>query len=246
MKNAGLLNSIVRHGALTPTDSNAYRSTSMSIYKSHRINYRKIYEQHYGSIPKDPNGRTYDIHHIDGNRENNHPSNLVALSIQEHYNIHMDQEDYGAAQLLAIKMEKSPELISELAKKGNVKRVSEGTHHFLDSEIQRKNAKIQNAKRVADGTHHFLDREKSSAAAHKRVANGTNPFCDKDKARERANKKVADGTHPFLGGDIQRKRVREGTHHFLNHPKIECPHCGKIGNIGPMKRWHGDKCKVVR
>ena len=26
-------------------------------------------------------------------------------------------------------------------------------------------------------------------------------------------------------------------------PKVECPHCGKIGNSGPMKRWHFDHCK---
>ena len=26
-------------------------------------------------------------------------------------------------------------------------------------------------------------------------------------------------------------------------PKVECPHCGKIGNRGAMKRWHFDNCK---
>ena len=25
-------------------------------------------------------------------------------------------------------------------------------------------------------------------------------------------------------------------------PKVECPHCGKIGGIGPMARWHFDTC----
>jgi hypothetical protein len=33
--------------------------------------YRKIYEQNYGHIPKDSAGRTYEIHHIDGNHKNN-------------------------------------------------------------------------------------------------------------------------------------------------------------------------------
>lgn len=216
----------------------------MSIYKP--PHYRKIYEQHYGPIPKDPDGRTYDIHHIDGDRKNNDPSNLVALSIAEHYKVHMEQGDYGAAQLLAIKMNKSPELISELARKGNLKRVADGTHILLGGEIQRKHAKRINAEKVAKGIHHFQDKEKSSAMAHKRVANGTNPFCDKEKARERAYKNVANGTHPFLGGEIQKKRLENGTHNFLNHPKIECPHCGKIGNLGPMKRWHFDNCKEAR
>lgn len=38
--------------------------------------YRKIYENHFGPIPKDKDGRSYEIHHIDGNRKNNEISNL--------------------------------------------------------------------------------------------------------------------------------------------------------------------------
>ena len=29
-------------------------------------------------------------------------------------------------------------------------------------------------------------------------------------------------------------------------PKAECPHCGKIGGINTMSRWHFDKCKIKR
>ena len=45
--------------------------------------YRKIYEKHYGSIPKG-----YHIHHIDFNPLNNDPSNLIAVSPEEHAKIH--------------------------------------------------------------------------------------------------------------------------------------------------------------
>ena len=61
----------------------------MSIYTGN--NYRKIYESHFGPIPKDDQERSYEIHHIDGNRKNNDPSNLQCLTIQEHYNIHFNQ-----------------------------------------------------------------------------------------------------------------------------------------------------------
>ena len=60
------------------------------------MNYRKIYESHFGPIPKEKNGRSYDIHHIDGNHSNNSPENLRAVTIQEHYNIHYEQEDWYA------------------------------------------------------------------------------------------------------------------------------------------------------
>lgn len=55
--------------------------------------YRKIWESYYGPIPTDSNGRSYEIHHIDGNRNNNDISNLKCLSIKEHYNVHYQQQD---------------------------------------------------------------------------------------------------------------------------------------------------------
>ena len=42
-------------------------------------NYRKIYKNYYGVIPCDDSGRTYDIHHINGNRSNNNIDNLIAV-----------------------------------------------------------------------------------------------------------------------------------------------------------------------
>jgi hypothetical protein len=68
------------------------------------IKYRKIWESHYGEIPKDELGRTYDIHHIDGNRLNNDISNLKAVSLQDHYNTHIQQGDIDAANLIAQRM----------------------------------------------------------------------------------------------------------------------------------------------
>src|ERR1035437_2140732 len=91
--------------------------------------YRKIYESHYGPIPKDDIGRTYDIHHLDKNRDNNSPDNLQALSIKDHYDIHYTQENWAACRLIAIKMKKSPEEVSRLASLAARKQVADGTHH---------------------------------------------------------------------------------------------------------------------
>lgn len=55
------------------------------------MNYRKIWESHYGKIPTDSKGRTFDIHHIDGNRKNNSIDNLACVSIEDHYKIHLKQ-----------------------------------------------------------------------------------------------------------------------------------------------------------
>jgi hypothetical protein len=85
-KNALKLNSVnVRHGTPIPTDSNAnWERQPMTIY-------RRIYEQHFGPIPKG-----HHIHHKDGNHSNNHIDNLQCVTAQEHFRLHYDQKDYGA------------------------------------------------------------------------------------------------------------------------------------------------------
>lgn len=44
---------------------------------------RVVYKKYHGKIPKG-----YDIHHIDGDRLNDEPDNLVALSHEEHIILH--------------------------------------------------------------------------------------------------------------------------------------------------------------
>lgn len=62
--------------------------------------HRSVWEAAHGPIPKDENGRSYEIHHIDGDRSNNHLSNLMCVSIDEHIRIHAEQGEFGAVQLI--------------------------------------------------------------------------------------------------------------------------------------------------
>jgi len=140
----------------------------MSIYARNQI-YRKIYEKHHGPIPKDANGRTYEIHHIDGNKDNNDIVNLIAVSIQEHYAIHHAQEDWAECQAMAIRMGLSHCDLSTLAKENNRKRLEEGTHHFLNKKFQKEKAQ----KQIENGTHNFLSGNIQRAINDKRVKSGS-------------------------------------------------------------------------
>ena len=131
----------------------------MSIYTP-RINYSKIYEQHYGPYPD-----SYEIHHIDGDYTNNDPTNLKAVSIQEHFDIHYAQGDWDACQAIAMRMGID---ISEIAGQASRKRVEEGTHNFLGGSIQRKTA----SKLLAAGIHNFLTNQPSKTKI-------TCPHCSK-------------------------------------------------------------------
>lgn len=146
-------------------------------------NYRKSYIQHYGPIPIDEYGRKYDIHHIDGDHSNTDPKNLRAVTVQEHYNIHYHQEDWGACFLLAKRMSLTPALISELASKRNLQQIVNGTHIF-QTGMQSKN----NLIRSANGTHPFLGGSVQRNHHKTHLSNGTHhsqlkwtcPHCSKE------------------------------------------------------------------
>lgn len=216
-------------------------------------NYRKIYEKHHGPIPIDQDGRSYDIHHIDGNHNNNDINNLVAVSIQEHYDIHYNQRDYGACYCISRRLKLSPKEISELAKNSQLRLAKEGRHSFQihrrSSEIQSQIAKSVNERLLQEGTHPFQDpRNKKKALENTLKAqkilleNGTHVFSSGDLQRRVANERVKNGTHPLVGSTSNLKRLETGTH--PSQVIWTCEHCDTTGKgRGNYVRYHGDRCK---
>ena len=229
--------------------------------------YRKIYEQHFGPIPRDTDGRTYEIHHIDNNHNNNDIKNLICVSIQEHYDIHYRQEDWAACFRISQRLKISPEEKSKLATMFNLKRVQDGTHPWLDGEkvsIRHREAVDAgthhflgpevNRRRVENGTHHFLGPEVN----RKKLEDGTHPWVGPEHNRkmikdgkhplvgpENNRKMIENGTHPFLNGELSRathkRRLASGTSHLI--AQYTCPHCNKEGKGPAMKTYHFDNCK---
>lgn len=110
----------------------------MSIYSS--TDHRKIYETLVGPIPKDEDGRSYEIHHIDGNHNNNEITNLLCVSIKEHYEIHKSQGDFKACLIMSQRMKVSPEEKSHLAKLSNTGENNPmfGTIWINDGNVNKK------------------------------------------------------------------------------------------------------------
>jgi len=134
----------------------------MSIYST--SNYRKIWEE--ANNAKIPKG--YHIHHIDGNHNNNNPDNLLCVSVQEHFNIHKSQGDWGACYLFLRNkcLILTPEERSDIARKTALERMKAGTHNFIGS----------NEKRIKDGTNNFLGGDMQRKNAIKDIENGTHNF----------------------------------------------------------------------
>lgn len=182
--------------------------------------HRRLYKKWHGSIPTDEYGRTYDIHHKDGNHANNSPENLIAIPIQEHYDIHYKNQDYSACALIAARLKMSVEEISKLTSMAARKRVEEGTHHWLSKEHS-ENVKSSIRRRVEDGTYHMLGGE-----------------IQKDFQLKRSYNK----THQWNGPDHNYDKIKNGTH--SSQKEWVCPYCNVAGKGSTnAKRWHFDKCK---
>lgn len=226
--------------------------------------YRKIYETFHGPIPKDQDGRTYDIHHIDGDRKNNNIFNLIALSVQDHFDVHYYQGDWGACARIAQRMSLDPEIKSLLLSKSS-KKTAEGKKLYFQKISKEKLSKISketNKKRVKNGTHNFLNKNVESRQRElQKLETGNHIFLNEDfrkdillPAIQKSNtQRVLEGTHNFFDPSVRQralestlKRQRElllkGKHQ--SQFKWTCAHCKKSGKgKGAFSRFHGDNCK---
>lgn len=196
-------------------------------------NYRKIYEHHHGPIPREEDGRTYEVHHLDGNHSNNIPDNLTAVTLQEHYDIHYAQGDWAACLLMASqRMNRTPEEISDLSRKNNQKMVDDGIHPWQT----RPDGTSLILERMANPnyTNPWSLRSDGTSSASDRVKEGEHNFLKRTDGTSVSSDRVDDGTHHLLSGEIQRKsnadRIKNGTHHMLKRPDGTSPTSDRVDN----------------
>jgi hypothetical protein len=185
-----------------------------------RVYPRLVYKKYFGEIPKDTNGRSYEVHHIDGNHKNNDINNLKLVTIDEHYAIHYSQGDYGACLIMSERMGISPEEKSRLASKHSQARLARGDHPFLRKGFQ-------------------------SNTARKMVESGTHPFLGGSIQRESNRRRRENGTHHLLGNTLARDLLEQGR--SPTQKEWICPHCNATGKgLSNYSRWHGDKCRSLK
>jgi DNA-binding transcriptional regulator YiaG len=201
-------------------------------------NYRKLWRDANGQIPIDENGVSHEIHHIDGNHSNNTLSNLKCVSIIEHFQIHLSQGDFAAANRILTKINKIKELREQcgITPKELAKYMAENSKGLWSDESKKRAIDTKREKKVG--------------------------YCDDKKIQSAAGKKggpkggaVVSALHKERGTGVysrehQQKAGRMGghivgkMHKGKAKPIVTCPHCGKEGGgQALMNRWHFDNCK---
>jgi hypothetical protein len=82
-----------------------------------------------------------EIHHINGNREDNRIENLKAVTIEEHFDIHYLQNDYAACQAIMMRIKNvDKDIFGKITSSSQKKLLQEGRHNFQKmSKLRRKN-----------------------------------------------------------------------------------------------------------
>lgn len=204
-------------------------------------NHRIVWERAHG-VKLKPG---MHVHHLDGNPLNNTMENLIALTAEEHYNIHFKQGDYAACILLSESAKISRKDLADLQHKHGLKCFERKIGIHNDS-FDRK-THIENIwkkykpgrKPVTDGN--TILKFKSDTDIDKFLAD--NPawrrgVTDSARIGLGMSKKRLTSEEASI---ISKSRIKNGTHNFLI--VYECPHCKKNGKGPMMKRWHFDNCK---
>lgn len=140
--------------------------------------------------------------------------------------------------------EKSRRIVSET----NKRRLKEGTHIFCNKEFQKEKSK----RLIEDGTHPVFNLHTPWVCDHcGKHGKGNGQYkqhiksracLEFDKPKQTVKDRVIKGTHNFLGGDIQKRRIENGTH--PSQIPWTCNHCGTSGKgKGVFTRFHGTNCK---
>ena len=168
--------------------------------------YRKIWKDANGPIPLDALGRSYEIHHIDGNKENNDLNNLMCISIEEHYLIHYQQKDYAACNLIADRL-------------GNISFY--GWNH--SEEIKRKISEANKGKVLTEEHKRKLSelkKGKSLSEDHKRKMRKSRSEDAKNNIREsRIGKKHSEETKEKMKASHKGKKHSEETKQKISKVK---------------------------
>jgi hypothetical protein len=203
------------------------------------MNYRKIWESINGKIPTDKKGRKYEIHHIDGNRNNNSIENLICLSIEDHYNLHLRQGDYQAAGIILSRMK-----VSKEERLGVYKELSRVWTGKPKPWLRKPRPKVECpwCKQLTGGGGH----QKSCKLNPNRTPALKPNLSLTVKGVPKRKAPCTFCTNEISLGNLKRHekscKMNPDREDFI-WQKVTCPYCNLEGGLNIMNRFHFNNCK---
>ncbi len=213
--------------------------------------YRKIWRDYYGEIPVDENGITFDIHHIDGNRKNNDISNLKAVSIKEHYEIHKAQGDWSACIII------SSRLNLTLEEKLEINKNFSGENHpckrpEVREKIKNNHADFKGEKHPQWGKKHSKERiekqrnttiSRGSVRGEKNGMFGKGYLIAGEKHGMWSKNHSEEALNKMRGRKLSEEHINNLSIVAKSREKKVCNYCEKSFDPLNYNRWHGENCK---
>jgi hypothetical protein len=218
------------------------------------MHYRRIWEKAHGPIPVDEQGRSYEIHHLDGNRKNNSLLNLTCVSIEEHYSIHESQGDGAACHAIKLRMTQEPligwnhtqESRDKMSKSRKGKKPSTQTKEKLRlARLGKKHSNktkkaISKALKGKQKTQDHIEKNRIGHLGLKQTK----------KTVEKRKETIKNQGGYKHSEEIKLKMRKPKSQEHLQKMKmprklVVCPHCGKVGGSCAMKRWHFSNCRNI-
>ena len=200
--------------------------------------YRDIWKRSFGEIPKDTDGVSYEIHHIDGNRSNNCLSNLKCVSIEEHFNIHLSQGDLSAAMRILTKINKLKSNLDLGVTPSSLAQFMMNNKLGVWSDESKQKA-LETKRRTGKGFCHNSELQSKAGKIGGKIGGAKSQATLKDLEMNFYSKCFQSEMGKkggAIAGKLQKGREK---------PKVICPHCGKTGGgQALMNRWHFDNCKL--
>jgi len=177
----------------------------------------------------------YKIVRICANREE---ADILEIKLQEKFNVAKSESFYNRAKRTSTGFSRADVKLSPETRL-KMSEAMKGKEHTPETKLKMSEAHQNMSDETRKKMSEAAKGVPKSDEARRKMSEAKQNMSDETKLKMSESRKGVplSDEHRLKIGEAQ-KGVPLGT-----QKQVQCPHCGKIGGISNMKRWHFDNCK---